>query len=69
MSQTKPGKPKRGRRVPSRLPIGPLPRYIWADFDPGYLASRRWAFYRSLSEQRANRPDLIPIKINVSLCL
>ena len=34
-----------------------LPKYIWADYDPEYPRDVRWSFYRTLSEQRGNRPE------------
>jgi hypothetical protein len=42
-----------------------LPRHIWADYDPKATKAVQWAFYRTLEEQRANRPDLWPIQLVV----
>jgi hypothetical protein len=42
-----------------------LPKYIWADYDPEYPRDVRWSFYRTLSEQRGNRPDLKAIKLRI----
>lgn len=41
------------------------PKYVWADCDPKAPRSIRWAFYRSLSDQRGNRPDLKAIKLRI----
>jgi len=38
------------------------PRFIWADYDPKARRALRWAFYCTKAEQRANRPDLRPIR-------
>lgn len=68
MRQTKPGQPKRGRRVTARRGrIDRPPRYIWADCDPQFSLDLRWSFYRTLRDQRGVRPDLKPIKLRVSL--
>jgi hypothetical protein len=36
---------------------------VWADYDPTAPRSEKWAFYATKSEQRANRPDLAPIRM------
>lgn len=41
------------------------PRFIWADYDPTARRALRWVFYRTKSEQRANRPDLRPIRFRI----
>lgn len=41
------------------------PRYIWADCDPSQPRETRWAFYNSRADQRANLPDLKPIRLRV----
>lgn len=43
------------------------PKYIWADCDPAAPKPIRWAFYRTKSDQRGNRPDLDPIRLRVVL--
>lgn len=43
------------------------PKHIWADFDPHAERDARWAFYRTKKDQRGNRPDLKPIKLQVVL--
>ena len=48
----------------SRLPKR-LPRHVWADWDPTAPANIAWAFYRTKAEQRSNRPDLRPIRLEV----
>jgi hypothetical protein len=44
-----------------------FPRFIWADYDREAPRCVAWAFYRTREDQRANRPDLQPIKLAVSL--
>lgn len=43
------------------------PAYVWADYDPTMLGTARWAFYNTRADQRANRPDLEPIRLRVVL--
>lgn len=41
------------------------PKHIWADYDASYPKDSRWTFYRAKADQRANRPDLKPIKFRL----
>lgn len=44
----------------------PFPRLMWADYDPE-VKNTPVAVYDTKSEQRANRPDLKPLRVRVSL--
>lgn len=41
------------------------PKYVWADCDPDAPRDVRWALYRTLADQRSNRPDLKAIKLRI----
>jgi hypothetical protein len=54
--------------MPKKSPVPPLPfpRLMWADFDPSYTRpDARVVLYSTKAEQRANRPDLRPIRVAV----
>lgn len=44
-----------------------FPRFMWADFDPLAHRSERVVIYSTKADQRANRPDLKPIRVRVSI--
>ena len=41
---------------------------LWADYDRKAKGRNKWAFYTTKAEQRANRPDLKPIKLVAYVC-
>lgn len=43
------------------------PKFIWSDYDPMCSKGNRWAYYQTWEDQRANRPDLKPIRLRVSI--
>lgn len=55
-------KPQPKANTPTRRP-----KYVWADCDDTASPDQRWAFYRSKADQRANRPDLPPVRLCIAM--
>lgn len=53
------------RKTKSRRSLQRLVRCMWADYDPMADRSSKVVVYNSKADQRANRPDLVPIPVMV----
>jgi len=65
-----PMKPK-NKRPGTAKRVSPLARgstfLRWADWDPTYTGNNRLSVYDTKENQRGNRPDLVPIKVRVTV--
>lgn len=41
------------------------PRFVWFDYDCHAPKGSKWIPYQSKADQRASRPDLLPMKFRV----